>query len=157
MSSSKMILTYGVSGKELAKVDTVIITDTLYLPSESNTVSLTLSDLIAMDSAANAARTEDPDSVTAGATAVNVSTDRSDAALQALGNGVFNLTSSVKPDTVILRDTTYLPSYITEKEKVPVPVHELYWWQKGLCAFGIIFLLLLIWSFIQQFLAKRQL
>ena len=129
---------------ELQRIDTVCIHDTLTLAADSNAIVISLSDIIAMDSIASAAMTEDTDSVTAGATAVNVSTDRSNAALQALGNGQYLLASTAPPDTIIRYHYVYVPHYITEYKEKPVEVYKQKWWQQGFMWIGVFALVIAI-------------
>lgn len=127
---------------ELQRIDTVMIHDTITLPADSAKIRLTLQQLIAMDSAARAASTEEKDTtITAG-----VSNDRSSAALQANGDGTFDLSAIAKPDTIYKDKPVYVPHYITEKEEVPVEVYKQRWWQEGLMWIGVLATLLaIIW------------
>lgn len=135
---------------ELQRIDTVYFRDTIILPADSNALVLTLSDLVAMDSAASAVHSEDTDSVTNTPTTAEVSTDRSKAALQALGNGQFILSSTAPPDTVYFEKEVKVPHLVTEYKDREVPVYKQKWWQAGFMFIGVLtviiaILVLMIW------------
>lgn len=123
---------------ELQRVDTVVLTkeiiviDTLILTSDTNSVQLTLQDILRMDSMANKNVKED----------IQVETEHSSSSLQALGDGQFQLNAITKPDTIILFDTIYkdvplpVPVYLTKTEIKEVPVYKLKWYQETLCWIG---------------------
>ena len=135
---------------ELHHIDTLLIHDTVILPADTNAILLSLTDLIAMDSAASAAQTEDKDPVANPSTSAEVSGDRSSAALQALGDGKFILSTTAPADTIIVRDTVYTPSYVTETEEKEVIVYQQTWWQQGLSFIGgILLIIIIIWLIIK--------
>ncbi len=119
---------------ELHRIDTVMIHDTIYLPADTAKIRLTLQEIIAMDSAARAASTEEKDTTIA----AGVSNDRSSAALQANGDGTFDLSSIAKPDTIYKDHPVYVPHYITEYKDRPVEVYKQHWWQQGLMWIGVL-------------------
>lgn len=105
---------------ELQRLDTLYFHDTVVLPYNSSTISVTLTEIQRMDSVANAAPDSNSSVVPIANSRPQVTTDteRSGAALTAKGDGKFDLTSYAKPDTVIRTDTIYQKAYITEyKEK----------------------------------------
>lgn len=128
---------------ELHRIDTVLVHDTIILPAESNTVNFTLSELIAMDSIAKAAK-DSANATDSTIPTVSVATDRSLAAITPKGNGTFDLTSTAKQDTIVRVDTCYVPSYLTEYKEVPVEVHKLYWWENGLMYIGALALVIIL-------------
>lgn len=119
---------------ELQRIDTVIIHDTIIIPADSATIRLTLQDIIAMDSAARAASTEEKDTTIA----AGVSNDRSSAALQANGDGTFDLSAFAKPDTIYKDKPVYVPHLVTEYKDREVPVYKQYWWQAGFMFIGVL-------------------
>ena len=128
---------------ELQYVDTIILRDTTYLPMETNTTTISLSDLVAMDSIAKA--TSDTTQATdSSLPMVNVATGRSEAAITANGNGTFTLASTAKPDTIFHTDTITQLHYITEYKDRPVEVYKMHWYEKGLAVFGAVALILVI-------------
>lgn len=129
---------------ELQRIDTVCIHDTLTLAADSNAIMISLSDIIAMDSIASVASTEDQDTTTAHLTTVNVSGNRSNATLQALGNGQYLLASTAPPDTVIRYHYIYVPSYTTEYKDREVPVYKQRWYQEGFMWIGVIAFIVII-------------
>ena len=139
---------------ELQRIDTVVFHDTITLPADSNALVLTLSDLVAMDSIASAAKTEDTDSVASNTTSASVSTDRSKAALQALGNGNFKLSTTAPPDTIYLEKEVPVPHLVTEYKDKEVPVYKLKWWQQPLIWTGAFALLYIIIRLVLQIIAK---
>ena len=149
-SAEKRLARFLEHHPELQRIDTVMIHDTIILPADSAKIRLTLQQLIAMDSAARAASTEEEDTtITA-----KVSNDRSSAALQANGDGTFDLSSIAKPDTIYKNKPVYIPHYITEKEKIPIEVYKQRWWQEGLMWIGILATLLSIIRLIAWFIVK---
>lgn len=126
-SAEKRLARFLAKHPELHHVDTVLVHDTVYLPAETNTINLTLSQLTAMDSTANAASvspqtaSQDSSSITP---SIGVATGRSEAALTALGNGLFQLSSTAKPDTIYRTDTLYRDNYITSTQYVDKTVYK---------------------------------
>ena len=135
---------------ELQRIDTVYFRDTILLPADSNALILSLPDLVAMDSAASTVHSEDTDTTAHHPTTAVVSTDRSKAALQALGNGQFALSSVAPPDTVYLEKKVEVPHLVTEYKDREVPVYKQKWWQAGFMFIGVLtvvitLLILCIW------------
>ena len=123
---------------ELHYVDTitktihVVVHDTLIITPDTNSISLTLNDIVSMDSMAN------NDIINK----VQVNSSHSGASLQALGKGQFQLNTFTKPDTVIIHDSIIkhvpvpVPTYITETEIKEVEVYKMKWYQETLCWIG---------------------
>lgn len=132
---------------ELHRIDTVYYHDTIVRPAEANTVNLTLSELIAMDSIASVALTEDQDTTTAHLATVNVSGNRSNATLQALGNGLFQMTASAPADTFYIEVPVEVPTYVTEYKDREVPVYKQKWYQEGFMWIGIIAFIIIVLYF----------
>lgn len=129
---------------ELQYVDTTYVHDTIVLPQETSTIDVSLSDLIAMDSIANATSDTTAQATDSLLPTVSVATDRSEAAILAKGNGIFGVTSTAEKDTIIRTDTIYQPRYITQYKDREVPVYKQKWWQEICTSIGIITLVLLI-------------
>ena len=136
--------------------DTVVVHDTIIQQPDTNTLNLTLNQILKLDSAANADHSiTDSPSCTE-----RVETNGSAAELKALGNGKFQLNTITKPDTIIIHDTVpvkgeaEVPQYTTKIKEVPVIVHEQTWWQKILCWLGAA---LLAWLLVKlgMFIAKK--
>ena len=140
--------------------DTVIIHDTVTLEPETQTVNLTLNDILKMDSAATVLSAGDSITGSPSCTSEGVETNRSAAELAALGNGQFQLKTTAKPDTIIIHDTipvtgqAEVPEYTTKIEYKDRIVYELKWWQKILCWLGAAFLALLLVK-LGIFIAKK--
>ena len=129
---------------ELHYVDTitktihVVVHDTLIITPDTNSISLTLNDIVSMDSMANNDIVNE----------VQVNSSHSGASLQALGNGQFQLNTFTKPDTVIIHDSIIkhvpvpVPTYITETEIKEVEVYKMKWYQETLCWIGGLILII---------------
>ena len=128
---------------ELQRIDTVYVTDTIFVAPDSASIQLTLSDLVAMDSIAKAA--SDSTNTTTAAThtpSASVTAGRSEAVITANGDGTFNLSAFQKPDTVVVRDTLYVPHLVTEYKDKPVEVYKMHWYEK-IFAYGGAFVLII--------------
>ena len=135
--------------------DTIIITDTIIIPSDSNTLALTLQDIVRMDSLASSSEKQTTESQNVAKQTVE--TPVSGAALQAHGNGKFTLSAYTKPDTVYIHDTIPneqnfdIPQYTTKTEYKEVIVYEQYWYQKAFMWWGIIITIIIIIAIIIRF------
>lgn len=136
---------------ELQRIDTVMIHDTIYLSADTAKIRLTLQQIIAMDSAARAASTEEKDTTIA----AEASNDRSSAALQANGDGTFDLSSIAKPDTIYRDKPVPVPHYITEYKDRPVEVYKQHWYQEGFMWIGILATLIAVLYIIIKALKSR--
>lgn len=121
--------------------DTVTIHDTIILQPDTQTINLTLQQILAMDSAASST-TAPFDTNLRNCTTERVETKGAGAELAAKGKGVFQLSTYTKKDTIIIHDTVpvkgeaEIPEYTTKVKKIPVVVHEQTWWQKILSWLG---------------------
>ena len=136
---------------ELQRIDTVMIHDTIYLSADTTKIRLTLQQIITMDSAARAALTEEKDTTIA----AEASNDRSSAALQANGDGTFDLSSIAKPDTIYRDKPVPVPHYITEYKDRPVEVYKQHWYQEGFMWIGILVTLIAVLYIIIKALKSR--
>lgn len=153
-SAEKRLANFLRHHPELQRIDTVVIHDTIIQEAQSNSIHLTLSDLIAMDAAASAAKTQDADSANSSPTSASVSTDKSQAALNALGNGNFELTSTAPPDTVFVDNFIEVPHLVTEYKDREVPVYKMYWWQEGFLWIGVFAFIYIIIRLVLQIITK---
>ncbi len=140
---------------ELQRVDTTFVHDTITLPQEKSTTTITLSELLAMDSIAKASRDSVGKTADQSQPTVSAATDRSHAAIKANGDKTFNLESTALPDTIVRTDTIYQPRYITEYKDKEVPVYKQTWWQHTLSTIGTIALILLIIYVITKTIIKH--
>jgi len=129
---------------ELQYVDTIYVHDTVIRPMETNTTTITLSDIITMDSIAKAASDTTVKATDSSLPMVIVATGRSEAALSANGDGTFSLASTAKPDTIVRVDTITQMHYVTAYKDRPVEVLKMRWWEKGLAFTGALALILAI-------------
>lgn len=129
---------------ELAYTDTIIQHDSIFIEKQTASTTITLSELLAMDSIASAAKEQvgtqaDPIEPT-----VSASTDRSEAAIKAKGDKTFEIQSTALPDTIVLTDTVFQPHYITEYKDKEVEVYKQRWWQEILTSIGMISLIVIV-------------
>lgn len=136
---------------ELQRIDTVMIHDTIITPPDTTILRLTLQEIIAMDSAARAAQTEDTDTTIA----AEASNDRSGAVLKARGDGTFDLQAITKPDTVYRDKPVPVPHYITEYKDREVEVYKQHWYQEGFMWIGILATLIAVLYIIIKALKSR--
>ena len=141
-AAEKRLARFLTKHPELHRVDTIIKHDTIIQAAEVSTTTISLSELMAMDSLANA--TTDTTGKEADALTVSATTDRSEAAITAKGNQTFEITSKAKADTILLCDTVYQPTYITEYKDKEVEIYKQKWWQEILTHIGMIALLIAI-------------
>lgn len=141
-AAEKRLARFLATHPELHRVDTIIKHDTIIRAAEVSSTTISLAELMAMDSLANAAT--DTTGKVADPPTVSATTDRSEAAITAKGNQTFELTSTAKPDTIFLCDTVYQPTYVTEYKDREVEVYKQKWWQEILTSIGMIALIIAI-------------
>lgn len=129
---------------ELRYNDTIVLNDTVFLPQETNKTTFTLSELLAMDSIAKAAKDTASKAADQEIPTVSAATDRSEATITANGDNTFDLNTTAKPDTIIHTDTVYQPHFITEYKEKEVEVYKQKWWQEILTSIGMIALIIAI-------------
>lgn len=146
-AAEKRLARFLLRHPELQRIDTVYYRDTVYFPADSNAITISLSELVAMDSAASAALTEDKDTTIS----ASVSGDRSNAALQALGNGQFQLSTTAPPDTFYIEVPVEVPVLTTEYKDRDKIVYKQKWYQEGLSWIGLITLIIItIWFILKM-------
>lgn len=138
---------------EIVKKDTIYITDTLYIPTETKSYPLTLDYILRMDSAAGGTDAiADTESCKLDKQTV-IETQHAGAAFEAMGNGLFKLTAYSKPDTIIVKDTIYkyrtfyIPTYLTDTKVKEVEVYKMKHYEKFFYNIGIAFIISLILCF----------
>ncbi len=129
---------------ELAAVDTVYIHDTIIIPKETASKPMSLEDIIKLDSAATAQKATNDSLTATDKPKVGVENSKSDAALIAHGNGLFELQVNTKPDTIYINKPYPVPCYITKTEYKDKMVHEMRWWEKTFFTIGIVVTLIII-------------
>lgn len=128
---------------ELQHTDTLYKDRIIHLPAEQNSITFTLDELKQIDrQATNTSMSQQEDKTPD----IQVSTPRSQASIQAHGNGKLTLNSTAPPDTIHLIDTVYQPTFITHTQYKDRIVHELNSFQSFLCYTGVAALLYLLFK-----------
>lgn len=128
---------------ELQHTDTLYKDRIIHLPAEQNSITFTLDELKQIDrQATNTSISQEEDKTPD----IQVSTPRSQASIQAHGNGILTLNSTAPPDTIHLIDTVYQPYFVTHTQYKDRIVHELNSFQSFLCYTGVAALLYLLFK-----------
>ena len=150
---------------ELKSIDTVMLNDTVYIHDtittepDTNSIKLTLQQILMMDSLANAAQNDPVESPSE--TKLTTETEKAGAFLQATGDGQFLLGAYQKPDTFIIRDTLYyskpwlIPTYLTKTEYKEKEVYKMHWYQEMFAWIGLFAFLFVIVRVILKFTIGR--
>lgn len=140
--------------------DTITINNTIFLPAETNTTTITLQELIAMDSVADSNGVMPSSESPTISQQTGVETDHSEAVLSAKGKGLFELQTYTKPDTIIVHDTCYIdkdietPEFYTATEYKEKEVYKMHWWQEMFYRMGVVALICLIMFIVVYFLRR---
>lgn len=141
-SAEKRLALFLTRHPELKRMDTITIYDTVFIQGDTLQRAITIREIQEMDSIVSTMCSANGSTPRHKNEVAEVSNSKHGASLSATGNGNFVLAGYIKPDTMVLNDTLYLPSYVTHTEYRDKIVYRMTWYEKIFFSIGVILTLL---------------